>query len=115
WKHWCRVWGVEYGWMKARFASKELMEAKGIPTTRWFDGVMAKPDEIDQPSPLQAMVCFGHGGNTVTRMPDMIKGLEQLRLLVVADPHPTTFAAIGNRRNGTYLLPACTQFETSGS
>lgn len=115
WKHFCRVWDVDYEWMKGRFGSKELMEAKGIPTTRWFDAVLAKKDDIEQPSPLQAMLCFGHGGNTVTRMPDMVKGLEKLKLLVIADPHPTTFAAIHERRNGTYILPACTQFETSGS
>ena len=50
------------------------MEKKGIPTTRWFDAVLAQPGEIDQPSPLQAFVCFGHGGNTVTRMSEMVKG-----------------------------------------
>jgi formate dehydrogenase major subunit len=33
----------------------------------------------------------------------------------VADPHPTTFAAVSERRDGTYLLPICTQFETRGS
>ena len=115
WKHFCRVWDVDFDWMKDRFASKDLMEAKGIPTTRWFDAVLYKPEDIQQPSPLRAMVCFGHGGNTVTRMPEMIKGVEKLALLVVADPHPTTFAAIKERRNGTYLLPACTQFETDGS
>lgn len=115
WKHFCRVWDVDFDWMVSRFVSKKLMEEKGIPTTRWFDAVLANPADIDQPSPLRAMVCFGHGGNTVTRMPDMIKGLEKLALLVVADPHPTTFAAIEQRRNGTYLLPACTQFETDGS
>ncbi|WP_454017288.1 formate dehydrogenase subunit alpha [Azospirillum sp. Marseille-Q6669] len=115
WKHFCRVWDVDYDWMKARFSSKELMEAKGIPTTRWFDGVTYKPEEIQQPSPLKAMVVFGHGGNTVTRMPEMLKGLEQLSLLVIADPHPTTFAAFKERKNGTYILPACTQFETDGS
>jgi formate dehydrogenase major subunit len=115
WKHFSRAWDVEYDFMKSRFASKELMEAKGIPTTRWFDAVLAKPGEIDQPSPLRAMMCFGHGGNTVTRMPDMVKGLEKLSLLVIADPHPTTFAAIKERRNGTYILPACSQFETDGS
>lgn len=115
WRHFCRVWDVEYEYMLGRFASKELMEKKGIPTTRWFDAVLAKPGEIDQPDTLKAFMCFGHGGNTVTRMPDMLKGLAQLRLLVIADPHPTTFAAIGDRRDGTYLLPACTQFETEGS
>ena len=115
WKHFCRAWDVDYQWMLGRFASKALMEAKGIPTTRWFDAVLSKKEDIEQPNPLQAMVCFGHGGNTVTRMPDMIKGVEALRLLVIADPHPTTFAAISGRRNGTYILPVCTQFETEGS
>jgi formate dehydrogenase major subunit len=43
------------------------------------------------------------------------KGLEKLDLLVVADPHPTTFAVLSNRKNGTYLLPACTSFEMDGS
>ncbi|WP_207479686.1 formate dehydrogenase subunit alpha [Arenibaculum pallidiluteum] len=115
WKHWARVWDVPYDYMISRFASKELMETKGIPTTRWFDGVLAKKEEIQQPDTLKAMIVFGHGGNTVTRMPDMLAGLERLRLLVVADPHPTTFASFAQRRNGTYLLPACTQFETDGS
>src|SRR3989440_11718 len=64
---------------------------------------------------VQGLVIMGHGGNTVPRMTEMVKGLEKLELLVVADPHPTTFAAISERKNGTYLLPACTQFETSGS
>jgi formate dehydrogenase major subunit len=115
WRHWCRVWEVDYEWVKGRFASKELMEAKGIPTTRWFDAVLAKREELDQPDTLKAMMVFGHGGNTVTRMPEMRKGLEKLDLLVIADPHPTTFASLSDRKDGTYLLPICTQFETSGS
>ncbi|WP_207478343.1 formate dehydrogenase subunit alpha [Arenibaculum pallidiluteum] len=115
WKHWARVWDVPYDYLLSRFASKKLMEEKGIPTTRWFDAVLAKREEVDQPDLIKGMVVFGHGGNTVTRMPEMRHGLEKLELLVVADPHPTTFAAISERRNGTYLLPICTQFETSGS
>ena len=43
------------------------------------------------------------------------KGIEKLELLVVADPHPTTWAALSERKNGTYLLPICTQFECAGS
>ncbi|MFA7430581.1 MAG: formate dehydrogenase subunit alpha [Rhodospirillaceae bacterium] len=115
WKHWSRVWEVDYEWMQARFESKELMEAKGIPTTRWFDAVNVSGAALEQPNPLKAFLCFGHGGNTVTRMPDMLKAVGNLDLLVVADPHPTTFAALPQRTNNTYLLPACTQFETSGS
>ena len=115
WRHWARVWEVEYDYLLSRFDSKKMMETSGIPTTRWFDAVLAKPDAIDQRSPLKAMFVMGHGGNTVTRMPEMVKGLEALELLVVCDPHPTTFAAVSERRNGTYLLPICTQFETRGS
>ena len=35
--------------------------------------------------------------------------------MVVADPHPTTWAALSERKNGTYLLPVATSYETSGS
>ena len=40
------------------------------------------------------MIVMGHGGNTVTRMPEAAKGIEKLDLLVVADPHPTTWAVL---------------------
>ncbi len=115
WRHWARVWDVAYDDLLARFDSKAMMEANGIPTTRWFDAVLFPKDQVAQRDNFRAMMVFGHGGNTVTRMPEMIKGLEKLDLLVVADPHPTTYAAISERKNGTYLLPVCTQFETSGS
>jgi formate dehydrogenase major subunit len=127
WRHWARVWEVEYDWLQARFdevpakagraarTRKQNMEFPGLTTTRWFDAVTMPAEQIDQRDNVKGMVVMGHGGNTVTRMPEMVKGLEKLELLVVADPHPTTFAHISERKNGTYLLPICTQFETSGS
>ena len=116
WKHWSRVWEVEYEWLQGRFdevpakqdrkarTRKENMETPGITSTRWFDGVLVPDDEIDQRKPIRGMMVMGHGGNTVTRIPEMIAGMAKLELLVVADPHPTTFAAIGNRQENTYLL-----------
>ncbi|WP_114394818.1 formate dehydrogenase subunit alpha [Oleisolibacter albus] len=123
WKHFARAWEVDYEYLLNRFgkadmprdAKKKLMEAKGIPTTRWFDGVLNEAKDVDQPDLIRGMVVFGHGGNTVTRMPEVKTGIEKLELLVVADPHPTTFAALSDRRDGTYLLPICTNFETAGS
>jgi formate dehydrogenase major subunit len=115
WRHWCRVWDVEYEWMLSRFVDKKFMEMPGIPSTRWFDSVVLPKDQIEQPTNCKAMFVMGHGGNTVTRMPEAVKGLEQLELLVVADPHPTTYSQISNRADGTYLLPICTNFETVGS
>ena len=115
WRHWSRVWDLEYDYMVSRFASKKLMETKGIPTTRWFDAVLAEKGTLDQPDNVRAMVAWGHAANTVTREPVMRQGMSKLDLLLVVDPHPTTFAIAGDRQNGTYLLPACTQFEQAGS
>lgn len=115
WRHWSRVWNVPYESMVARFDSPAMMGTPGIPTTRYFDAVTLPRDQVQQRDNLKAMVVFGHGGNTVTRMPEAVKGLEALDLLVVADPHPTTFAVLANRKENTYLLPICTQFECAGS
>ncbi|HYF06749.1 MAG TPA: molybdopterin-dependent oxidoreductase, partial [Acetobacteraceae bacterium] len=115
WRHWSRVWDVSYESMVARFDSPQIMGTPGIPTTRYFDAVTLPKDQVQQRDNLKGMVVFGHGGNTVTRMPQAVAGLEKLDLLVVADPHPTTFAVLANRRENTYLLPMCTQFECDGS
>jgi formate dehydrogenase major subunit len=127
WRHWARVWEVPYDYFESRFdevpakggrparTKKQNMETPGIPSTRWFDAVSHKADDVDQKDNVKAMVVFGHGGNTIPRMPDSVKALEDLDLLVVADPHPTTFAALSGRKNGTYLLPICTSFEVDGS
>ncbi|MCS6892079.1 MAG: formate dehydrogenase subunit alpha [Rhodovarius sp.] len=118
WRHWARVWGETFESMRARFDSPQMMHTPGIPTTRYFDAATmpVNPETgLAQRSNYKGMIVFGHGGNTVTRMPDAVKGLEALELLVVADPHPTTFAVLSGRRDNTYLLPIATQFECSGS
>ncbi len=94
WKHWCRVWEVDYDWMLSRFADKKMMETSGIPSTRWFDATLLPKEQVAQADNLKAMFVMGHGGNTVTRMPEAAKGIEKLDLLVVADPHPTTWAVL---------------------
>jgi formate dehydrogenase major subunit len=115
WRHWCRVWDVDYNWVQSRFESKKLMETPGITSTRWFDATLMGKDQIDQPDSLHAMLVFGHAGNTITRMPEAAKGIEALDLLVVVDTVPTTWAVLSERKNGTYLLPSGTQFESSGT
>ena len=113
WKHWCRVWEVDYAWMELRFATYtgpdgkavKMMNTPGIPSTRWFDATLLPKDQVSQPDNLKAMFIMGHGGNTVTRMPEAAKGIEKLDLLVVVDPVPTTWAVLSERKDGTYLLP----------
>ena len=79
WKHWCRVWEVDYDWMLSRFESKAMMETAGIPSTRWFDATMLPKDQVKQKDNLKAMMVFGHGGNTVTRMPEGGGGSREAR------------------------------------
>ncbi len=115
WKHWARVWDVDYDYLKGRFATEKLMQSKGIPVSRWVDGVLEAKDKMDQPDNLRAMVFWGHAPNSQTRGIEMKKAFEKLDLLVVIDPYPTVSAVYHDRTDGVYLLPAATQFETYGS
>ncbi|HEV2550108.1 MAG TPA: formate dehydrogenase subunit alpha [Stellaceae bacterium] len=118
WKHWSRVWEVDYDYLLSRFDNKKIMEAPGIPLTRWFDAVLLPKDQVDQKDNVRAMFVQGHASNSITRIPESLKALEKVELLVVADPHPTTWASLAvkaGRKENMYLLPACTQFEASGS
>lgn len=125
WKHWARVWETDYEWLSNRFAKMPgkgkdgadlpMMNEKGIPVSRWFDGVLEDKANLGQPDNTRAMVFWGHAPNSQTRGPDMKKAMEKLDLLVVIDPYPTVTAVMHDRTDGVYLLPAATQFETYGS
>ena len=115
WKHWARVWETDYDYLLGRFATKELMEGKGIPVSRWIDGVLEDAENMDQPAKVRGMVFWGHAPNSQTRMKEMKGAMEQLDLMVVIDPYPTVSAILSDRTDNVYLLPACTQFETYGS
>ena len=123
WAHWSRVWGTDVEYLKGRFATvtggdgkeKNLMNVTGIPVSRWIDGVLEDPENMDQPAKVRGMVFWGHAPNSQTRMTEMKDAMEKLDLLVVIDPYPTVSAVLHDRKDGVYLLPASTQFETYGS
>jgi formate dehydrogenase major subunit len=122
WAHWARVWEEDLDYLKGRFAvwdkngkSKAMMNEKGIPVSRWIDGVLEAKENLEQPDNTRAMVLWGHAPNSQTRMTEMKEAMEKLDLLVVVDPFPTVSAVLHDRKEGAYLLPTTTQFETSGS
>ncbi len=127
WKHWARVWDVDYDWLKNRFdMSKKYMEGAkesftmntpGVPVSRWIDGILENQDDFQQKDNFHAIMFQGHAVNSQTRGPDMKRALEspKLELVVISDPFPTHLSVMSDRKNGVYLLPTCTQYETYGS
>jgi formate dehydrogenase major subunit len=126
WKHWARVWGVEYEWLQSRFDMSRkydsgggkleyTMNIAGIPVSRWIDGVLEDKANLSQKDNIRAVFFQGHAANSQTRGVEMKKALEKLDMLVISDPYPTHMAVMSERKSDTYLLPTCTQYETSGS
>jgi formate dehydrogenase major subunit len=118
WKHWARVWETDFEWIKSRFDTPQMMNTPGIPLTRWFDAVLLPKDQVAQKDNIKAVFVQGHASNSITRIPESMKALKALELLVVADPHPTTWASLAvqaGRKDGMYLLPVATQFVCVGS
>ncbi len=124
WKHWASVWDVDFDWLSARFdqgmyddgtGKKKAMNMNGIPVSRWYDGVLEDKANISQRDNIKAMVFWGHAPNSQVRNVEIKQAMEKLDLLVVIDPYPSNTAVLHERNNNTYLLPACTQFETRGS
>jgi formate dehydrogenase major subunit len=115
--HWARVWNIDLEWMKKQYASPAMMNKPGMTVSRWIDGVLEKNELIDQDSNLRALVFWGHAPNSQSRGKEMVEAMKKLDLLVVIDPYPSATAAMAAmvRKDGVYLLPAATQYETSGS
>jgi len=122
WKHWARVWNVDYDWLKGQFASQAMMEKSGTTVSRWVDAVLEADDKLDQEKAVKAMFFWGHAPNSQTRGLDMKKAMDKLEMMVVIDPYPSASAAMiampseaRNPGQAVYLLPAATQMECAGS
>ncbi|GKW48018.1 molybdopterin-dependent oxidoreductase [Halomonas sp. NCCP-2165] len=120
WAHWARVWDLDLEWLRGRFDQTEYadglpMHSNGITVSRWIDGVLEEEEAISQRTRLKAMFYWGHAVNSQTRGPEMQRAMQQLEMMVIVDPYPTVAAVMHGRSDGVYLLPAATQFETTGS
>ncbi len=123
WKHFAKTWDVDVEWIKKQYAPGGMTKS-GMTVSRWVDGVLEKNELIDQDSNLRGLFFWGHAPNSQTRGLEMKRAMDKLDLLVVVDPFPSATAAMAampgkaedqNANRAVYLLPACTQFETSGS
>lgn len=115
WKHWAGVWGVSYDWLLSRFADKKMMEEKGLSVARWYEAALLDPKELGQKVPVKAVFYWGHSSNSISQMDRLKKALEKVELVVDIDPFVTNTAVLPDRKDGVYLLPAGTIYETTGS
>ena len=120
WKHWSNVWELDYEWVKGRFDQNEYlgripMNTPGIPCSRWHDGVLETPEKLAQKDRVRMAFFWGQSVNTETRQSEVRDALDKMDTVVVVDPFPTMAGVMHRRKNGVYLLPAATQFETEGS
>ncbi|WP_438879593.1 hypothetical protein, partial [Bacillus cereus group sp. Bce015] len=49
WRHWAKVWDVDFDWIANRFdqgtyGGTKPMNSFGIPVSRWIDGVLENKD-----------------------------------------------------------------------
>jgi len=112
WKHWCRVWNVDYDWLASRFKD-DWMTRKGFSLARWYEGVLQE-ETIHQSTPIKALIQWGCGSSSNSQYQRVVKAYNMLDLLVVVDPFPT-MAAVACETDNVYLLPSASQYETSGS
>ena len=67
WRHWSRVWEVDYQWFVDRFdkitgpdgKETNTMNTPGIPSTRWFDATLYDKKDVKQKDNIKAMMVVG--------------------------------------------------------
>ncbi|MCB2215631.1 MAG: formate dehydrogenase subunit alpha [Desulfobulbaceae bacterium] len=114
WKYFAKSWGVDYEWLKGRFAAPEWMQAKGFSLAKWWQGVLQEETTYSS-SPVRALWVQGNGITSMSQQVKIQEALDKLDLVVLVDPFVNEAAVLTNRKDDMYLLPAATQFETEGS
>ena len=119
WKYFAKMWKVDYEWLQGNFVKPEWIMKPGFTLARWWAGVLDGKDGNDAienaGDSLKALVVIGNGITSTAQQAKVQEGLDGLELLVLMDPFVNDAGVITNKKDGVYLLPAATQYETSGT
>ncbi len=119
WKYFAKSWGVDYEWLKGRFKAPEWMNKKGFTLARWWAGVLGGQPGEDKihnaGTNLKALFVMANGITSIAQQKKVKEALDKLELAVFVDPFVNEGAIITDKQDDVYILPAATQFETSGS
>lgn len=144
WKHFCKGWGVDYEKFIKRFAVsvKEKREKtgeavenskfneyfyydeaapedrnwrneKGFSLAKWYQGVL-REEKTFSSGKLRVLWVQGTGITSMSQQAKIKEAIEKLDLLVIAEPFLNEVAVMTERKDGIYVLPTCTQFESEG-
>jgi len=119
WKYFAKSWGVDYDWLTKRFKSEDWMGKKGFTLSRWWSGVLGGnpgEDKIHNAGTnIKALFVMGNGITSTAQTKKVKEALDNLDIAVFCDPFVNEGAVITDKQDDVYILPATTQFETSGS
>ncbi len=119
WKYFASSWGVDFNWLQGRFKDPSWMGKKGFTLARWWAGVLGEnpgEDAIHNAGTrLKALFVMGNGITSTAQTKKVKEAIDNLELAVFCDPFVNEGAILTDKQNDVYILPAATQFETSGS
>jgi len=117
WGYFAKSWGVDFDWLKKQFQDEKMMSTKGYTLAKWYSGVLAGKNGEDaiHGTPLKALFVMGNGITSIAQQAKVKKALDELELIVLADPFVNEAAVLTDKQDDVFILPAATQFETSGS
>lgn len=144
WKHHCQGWGVDYETFVKRFAvsvkqkrdklgenvpgtnfqeyfyyndknpeDRNWRNEKGYSLSKWWQGVL-KEEKTFSSGELRVLWVQGTGITSMAHQIKIKEALDKIDMLVVVEPFLNEVAILSDRKDGIYVLPACTQFESEG-
>lgn len=144
WRHYCKGWGQDYDEFIKRFATSvkeprdKLGQAvkgtnfkqyfyynqnhpeertwrneKGYSLSKWWQGVLKEENTFSSGN-LRVLWVQGTGITSMAHLTKIKQAIDKLDMLVVVEPFVNEVAILSERKDGVYILPACTQFESSG-
>lgn len=143
-KHHCKGWGVDFDEFVKRFAvsvkepreklgemvkgtkfrqyfhhnpkhpeNRNWRNEKGYSLSKWWQGVLKEEDTFSS-GELRVLWVQGTGITSMAHQVKIQEALAKIDMLVVVEPFLNEVAILSDRPDGIYVLPACTQFESSG-
>ena len=144
WKHYCQGWGQDYEKFIKRFAvsvkepraklgepventnfkeyfyydekhpeDRNWRNEKGYSLSKWWQGVLKEENTFSSGN-LRVLWVQGTGITSMAHLTKIQEAINKLDMLVVVEPFVNEVAILSDRKDGIYILPASTQFESSG-